>query len=45
MRYLWQQPLQLSNDKLLGALATEVRTPLVEAVRTTLSGLGCLHGG
>jgi nucleoside-diphosphate-sugar epimerase len=42
MRYLWQQPLQLSNDKLLGALATEVRTPLVEAVSRTLTGLGCL---
>jgi hypothetical protein len=34
--------LQLSNDKLLSALATEVRTPLVEAVSRTLTGLGCL---
>lgn len=42
MRYLWQHPLQLSNDKLLSAVATEVRTPLVEAVRRTLAGLRCL---
>jgi len=42
MRYLWRQPLRLSNDRLLGVLTTEPRTPLEQAVRTTLTGLGCL---
>jgi hypothetical protein len=42
MRYLWRQPLQLSNEKLLDTLGSEVRTPLQQAVRNTLVGLGCL---
>jgi nucleoside-diphosphate-sugar epimerase len=42
MRYLWRQPLQLSNERLSGVLTTEPRTPLHQAVRTTLTGLGCL---
>ena len=42
MRYLWREPLQLCNTKLLTTLGTEVRTPLREAVRNTLAGLGCL---
>ena len=42
MRYLWREPLQLSNVKLLTTLGTELRTPLHEAVRNTLAGLGCL---
>ena len=44
MQYLWRQPLRLSNQKLLSALAAEARTPLVEAVSKTLAGLGCLQG-
>jgi nucleoside-diphosphate-sugar epimerase len=44
MQYLWREPLQLSNDKLSSTLGAEVRTPLVEAVRRTLTGLGCLEG-
>jgi hypothetical protein len=44
MRYLWREPMQLSNQKLLGTLGTEVRTPLQVAVRNTLVGLGCLQG-
>jgi nucleoside-diphosphate-sugar epimerase len=43
MRYLWREPLQLSNAKLLGVLGGEIRTPLREAVRDTLTGLGCLR--
>jgi nucleoside-diphosphate-sugar epimerase len=42
MRYLWRQPLRLSNERLSGVLTTETQTPLEQAVRTTLTGLGCL---
>jgi nucleoside-diphosphate-sugar epimerase len=42
MRYLWREPLRLKNDRLLSALTTEPQTPLEQAVRMTLSGLGCL---
>lgn len=45
MRYLWQQPLRLDNRALLAALSSEPHTPLDEAVRATLAGLGCLEGG
>ncbi len=44
MRYLWQVPVRLDNGRLLGVLGREPRTPLDEAVRTTLIGLGCLPG-
>lgn len=42
MRYLWQVPLHMRNDRLVAVLGAEPRTPLDEAVRTTLIGLGCL---
>jgi nucleoside-diphosphate-sugar epimerase len=42
MRYLWRQPLRLSNERLAGVLTAEPHTPLEQAVRTTLTGLGCL---
>ncbi|WGG51843.1 NAD(P)H-binding protein [Rugamonas sp. DEMB1] len=42
MRYLWRQPVRLSNRRLLEVLGAEPRTPLEQAVRTTLDGLGCL---
>ena len=42
MRYLWRQPLRLSNERLLGVLTNVPQTPLQEAVTTTLTGLGCL---
>lgn len=42
MRYLWQKPLRLDNSKLLRVLGEEPHTPLDVAMRTTLSGLGCL---
>lgn len=42
MRYLWQQPVRLDNQCLLAELGAEPRTPLDEAVRATLQGLGCL---
>ncbi|NOW44020.1 nucleoside-diphosphate-sugar epimerase [Novosphingobium sp. SG751A] len=42
MRYLWQQPVRLTNARLVAALGGEPRTPLLEAVRTTLSDLQCI---
>lgn len=45
MRYLWKTPVRMNNARLLAVLGTEPHTPLDEAVRTTLVGLGCLAGG
>jgi nucleoside-diphosphate-sugar epimerase len=45
MRYLWERPMRLDNGKLVGLLGREPRTPLDEALRTTLAELGCLPGG
>ena len=42
MRYLWQEPLRLNNDRLLNVLKTEPRTSLEQAMRATLTGLKCL---
>jgi nucleoside-diphosphate-sugar epimerase len=42
MRYLWRQPVRLSNARLVAVLGREPRTPLDEAVEATLVGLGCL---
>ncbi|OCW57296.1 NAD(P)H-binding protein [Hoeflea olei] len=42
IRYLWRQPLRLSNDRLVAFLGAEPRTPLDRAVAETLAGLGCL---
>jgi nucleoside-diphosphate-sugar epimerase len=42
MRYLWQVPLRLDDARLRATLGTPPHTPLDEAVRATLAGLGCL---
>ncbi len=42
MRYLWREPLRMDNSRLVAFLAKEPHTPLDEAVRITLQGLGCL---
>lgn len=42
MRYLWREPARLDNARLTAFLGTEPHTPLDEAVRATLAGLGCL---
>jgi hypothetical protein len=42
MHYLWQQPLQLDNRKLVSLLGSEPRTRLDQATRETLLGLHCL---
>lgn len=40
MRYLWRQPVQMSNRRLLAMLGSEPHTPLDIAVGKTLAGLG-----
>jgi hypothetical protein len=42
MRYLWHVPMRLDNSKLLSILGDEPHTPIEEAVRASLTGLGCL---
>jgi nucleoside-diphosphate-sugar epimerase len=42
MRYLWREPLRMDNGRLVALLGEEPHTPLDEAVKTTLIGLGCL---
>jgi nucleoside-diphosphate-sugar epimerase len=42
MRYLWKQPLRMDNARLKATLGAEPHTPLDEAVRQALLGLGCL---
>lgn len=42
MRYLWQTPLCMDNQRLVEVLGSEPHTPLERAVEATLIGLGCL---
>ena len=42
MRYLWRQPVRMSNARLVAVLGREPHTPLDAAVEATLVGLGCL---
>jgi nucleoside-diphosphate-sugar epimerase len=42
MRYLWSRSLLLDNRKLVAFLGREPHTPLEQALKTTLGGLGCL---
>ena len=42
MRYLWSEPVAMSNTQLMAVLGKEPHTPLDEAVETALEGLGCL---
>ncbi|MEO6104142.1 MAG: SDR family oxidoreductase [Pseudoxanthomonas sp.] len=45
MRYLWRQPVRMSNRKLILALGYEPHTPLDQAVEATLEGMGCFGKG
>ena len=48
MRYLWQQPVRMSNARITAVLGNEPLTPLDAAVEATLKGLKCLpdmHNG
>lgn len=42
MRYLWREPLRMRNAHLVRVLGEEPHTPLDDAVRATLAGLGCV---
>jgi nucleoside-diphosphate-sugar epimerase len=42
MRYLWETPVLLDNSKLVARLGAEPHTPIVEALRAALAGLGAL---
>jgi len=42
MRYLWNVPIRMDNERLKAVLGAEPHTPLDIAVRNTLIGLGCL---
>src|SRR5262249_47775025 len=45
MRWLWKEPLELVNHKLVALLGEEPHTPLDVALSETLRGLGCLADG
>jgi nucleoside-diphosphate-sugar epimerase len=42
--YLWRQPVRLDNRRLLKLLGSEPHTALDDAVKATLTGIGCLKG-
>ncbi len=42
MRYLWETPIHKNNARLVSTLGGEPHTPLDDAVRATLVGLGCV---
>jgi nucleoside-diphosphate-sugar epimerase len=42
MRYLWDVPVRMNNARLVALLGAEPHTPIDDAVRATLQGLGCL---
>jgi nucleoside-diphosphate-sugar epimerase len=42
MRYLWKQPVQLDDRKLIAFLGGRPYTPIDEALRATMLGTGCL---
>lgn len=43
MRYLWREPVRLDNARLTSLIGAEPHTPLDDAVRATLKGLGCFE--
>jgi nucleoside-diphosphate-sugar epimerase len=43
MRYLWKSQVQLDDRKLVAFLGEKPYTPIEDAVRTTLTGIGCMH--
>ena len=42
MRYLWDRPVLMANARLAAKLGAEPRTPLVDALRAALAGMGAL---
>jgi nucleoside-diphosphate-sugar epimerase len=43
MRYLWEVPLRMRNDRLVATLGEEPHTPIDVAVRATLASIGSLQ--
>jgi nucleoside-diphosphate-sugar epimerase len=43
MRYLWKSPVQLDDRKLVTFLGEKPYTPIDDALRTTLTGIGCMQ--
>ena len=43
MRYLWEIPVRMGSARLTAVLGAEPHTPLQDAVRDTLIGLGCIQ--
>ncbi len=43
MSYLWDVPLQMRNDRLLAVLGEEPHTPIDEAIRASLTSIGCMQ--
>ena len=43
MAYLWRLPVEMQNEKLLAVLGDEPQTPIDDAVRATLTDLGCFN--
>lgn len=43
MKYLWDRPVRLVNDRVKAVLGAEPHTSLDDAVRTTLADMGCLE--
>lgn len=43
MRYLWRVPVRMHNAHLVRTLGAEPHTPIDDAVRATLKGLGCVE--
>jgi nucleoside-diphosphate-sugar epimerase len=39
LKYLWERPVRLCNERLVATLGGEPHTPLDEAVRTTLKSI------
>lgn len=42
MKYLWDEPVLLDNARLVARLGAEPHTPLVDALRAALAGMGAL---
>lgn len=42
MRYLWREPIRMTNTHLVDTLGHEPHTPLDEAIEATLRGLRCI---
>lgn len=44
MEPFWRHPVRLDNASLEAEIGPEPRTPLVQALRTTLAAMGCVEG-